>query len=307
MRIKLLGLILVLSIVLLLVSMSSKEESNRLFTKDTLYSYKYTDSRDTIDVEVVATRNDHYYTDFDSVKEVSIQALDTILPVELKSISLLDSSLEQDENYYLFVFRMSLNIVLEDDTISMEDANLHITYVNDESVKLEIGELHYVFDDNRHPLEMYHLEATYDPDNHQLISGIEIELHNSSNQSLSIQAFDIVSDGVSLNNTYSRLVDSVDQFASVRDIIGTEYSPYYIDDKPRSYVMYKDQTTRFFIPISIEDDSLIVERFVVSVDYVLDGVEDTIYLDDFRFVNTSTLLNFSEEGWNECVIDGERM
>ena len=308
MKIKYLYFVLIVFSLLLSVGvLFSKEIPLKVITSPKVYSMKHTELNETFKISVLMNRNDTYHLNPEYIHKSVIKDGDEYVPVKIEIIEVSsDQTTVSDESYYLVNFVTSLQIESNDHSIEYDNASLEITYENDMTLDIYIGELNYLFKENTNDLSLYTLQGTFgEVNNVNTVTGVAIELMNQSDYNLLIKRVDIYSNDVSFNNDYFIEKNrKIDMFEDVSDVLLTNsYDFTSYESKEQHYSILEGQMKRFYIPLLYNDEIKYISRFVIIVTYEINGIEQAYYIDDFIFMDRINFGPEFEQGYQVYVYE----
>lgn len=296
MRIKyLLFFLSVIALSLGIALLIKDDPSLTVITSPKVYSFKQTSPLETFTIPILVSDPDAYQFDEEFIKEMTLVNANNIIPLSLNEIYVSeDYMLMNDIKYYQVDFVVKIGFESDDYEIAIADCTLVISYQNSEVVELFIGEFNYIFlNDNNDDFYLTNLIGTYSEiDGKKTVSGIDIELVNHMDENVIITKFDVLSSSIGFNNDYTTsLIENVDIFDPVEDIIHEPYSPTSSSFEPRETLVYRNGSVKLYIPLTFGEYDF-VHRFCIRVIYEKDNQVQEYILDDFIFMTTSI---FAEE------------
>lgn len=289
-------IIIVFSIFLGISILTAKEKPLIIITSPKVYSMKHTELNETFGISVLMNRNDTYHLNPSYIRSSSIIDGDNQLPINIEKIELLNDQIEvENESFYVVKFLVNLQLESNDHFIQYENATMEITYQNDKTIDLYIGELNYLFKENSNDLSLYNMHGTFgEVSSINTVTGVSLELMNRSSDNIIIKRIDIASKDVSFNNGY--LIEQhreIDMFESVNDVLLVEsYDFSGFESGESQHPIFEGQMKQFYIPLIYRDEIKYISRFSLIVTYEIDGIDKEYYIDDFIFMNRT---NFGPE------------
>lgn len=282
----------------------------KVITSPKIFSLLKSSDTESIEIELLVNKPNTYYFDEEYIFSVSLNSEfdKEIVPLVIDEITYGNSQYEYKNDLYSLV-RLSLSVGFdsEDYLINFEKAYLDITYNNEESLKLYIGEFNYRFNtDINSDLGISTLSSTVDSINEiNTVSGVFIELYNTSDENLVLNDFNIGSSSVNFNNYYlSEIYNEPDLFDSVEEILLIENYDIHLDrgNIDKSVLLRENQSVMLYIPLCYIGDIEYIHRFYVEIKYSSNEGEKSLIIDDIPYISTSIFQTSLEEGYIEYEI-----
>lgn len=305
MRIK--SLLFVLSVVSVFIGILLFQKDPvplKIITSPNIYSYMKSTDVEPVKLSMLINQLDTYYTEQEYVSNIEVFNDSTTIPLTIKNIyQYPEEIIIENQSYYQVDFYVEIGFQSDDYLISIEDAFLHVTYINQEEFSVNIGEFHYIFNESINTdISLGNYMATvFDYDNKRTVSGISLELNNTSSSNIIIKEIQLLSESVSLNNDYSiSLQRELDMFESVEDVLLQEFDTedsYQMDDS--NHVLRVNNSISIYVPINYHGEIKYLHRACIKVVYEIDGETNEMIIDDFPFISTSI---FQPEYQNDFIL-----
>lgn len=291
-------LTLTLSILLLI----KEEREVIIITRDYPYSIYHSDNYETIDIEVLTNEPDSYHFSKDYIVSSSFYTEEEELSTSIKDIKKSNHKvlyLEQD--FYVVTFRLQLPFESNNFLIEMEEVHLELIYDNQEIIKLQVGELTYLFDDSRYlSMSLSNLSATHEMvHGYNTIGGVNVELSNTSEYNILITDINILSSTVHINKDAVKTNTTCDYIDTVKDCIGVEYYDFYQEyqDSTLSTLLGKNNTIELYLPLIYEKSKFIYD-FSIIIEYKINNQIEHFVIDNFPYMKTSIFTTFNEDDFH---------
>jgi hypothetical protein len=274
-----------------------KDKPLKLITSPQVYSMKYTELNEEFKIPLMMNKNQTYHLDQNYIVKSSIKSGEEELPISIKNIQVSNETTEiNNEQYYMVFLIVNLLIESNDHIIQFDQANLYLKYENEFELDLYIGEFNYVFEESIQELSLLQLKGSFDEiEGNNTVTGIMLELKNSSGRNITIKRLDLFSKSIGLNNDYliekNELINYQDSVESILLIDSYDYESYEISET--EYFLLNNQSKLLYVPLTYHGNIKFISRFVIRVTYLIDGQEKELYIDDFIFMNQSLF----EEGF----------
>lgn len=300
-------IILVLVIIGLISSFYIKEEVPlKLLSKSTVYSHYYTNELETIHIHLLSNKKDDYHFLKEQVISSKLYTEEENISVNIKEIKVESTPIIHNETeFYPLTVSIRLPLIADNFLVHLNGMSLSMTYENQDQIDIYLGELYYLFNSqNNADLSLENLSATYEEyQSNKTVGGVLVDLKNNTNENLYITEINMLSDNITLNNTY--MEEDVDC-----DYLDTVVNCLHIDDysftdnnnQYHSTLFRSNNSISLYIPLSYTLEYQFIDRFGIEVVYMKDGAQKTWYIDDFPFIRTSFFQTLEEGEYHESVV-----
>lgn len=303
----LLALVLIVFTVLLFIP---DDKTFKIISSPKIHSIYKSSDNELFDLEFLVNKTDTYYFDSDFISRIS---LNSELDEEVVSLVIMEINYDDNmyiydkEEYYLVEMSLGIGFNSDDYLIEFEETYLIIEYDNQEELKLFIGEFNYLFTDELNDeLVISNLSSTvFKIDDVSTVSGVFIELYNTSDENLVITNFDIGSSSLSFNNFYlSEIYNTPDLYDSVGLVLLNNEFDYNQDVlvMNKTILIRENQSIMLYVPISYLGQIEYIHRFYFEINYVSNQGESKLIIDDFPYISTSSFQKSLEDGYIEYEI-----
>ena len=129
-----------------LVLLIKEEKELIIISRDYVYSIYHSDDYETIEIELLTNNIEDYHFESDYIVSSTIYNEEQELSVNIISITSNQDTLEfQNEELNQVHIKLKLPFTSNDYLVEIENAFLEIIYDNNESIKISIGEINYLF------------------------------------------------------------------------------------------------------------------------------------------------------------------
>ena len=306
MRTKLLLMIFIFLILSLTAVLLIKEEKPLvIITSPKIYSYSKTDDYESFNISILANNIDSFYFDLEFINNAVITNDDKnkIIPIEIMEISNNNEVyLYNEEIYNVVSIRLKVSVgavyLLEE----ISDAVLTLTYDNNKSVELYIGEFNYLIqnqDNNDIGLSNLYVTHGYLNDSNTA-TGLYLELSNESINNIYIKEIKTIGKMVSFDNFYLKRVEEEIPFdQEVKNILNLEAFNHFRSRTifEQRILMTESNSVKLYVPFLYHGEINQIYRFPIVIVYEIEGVEYEYIIDDFPFINTSSFKEELESGY----------
>ncbi|MEC9485792.1 MAG: hypothetical protein UMR38_08015 [Candidatus Izemoplasma sp.] len=299
------GIILILIIIVTLLLFIQEERPLQMMSRKQVISMYETNSYETFRISVLTNDPNSFHFDEDYISRIALVNGDEKTRVEIDKI-MIDKQqlLHQDTVFTVVHFDLRPLIHLDDGQLIYDDASLEITYRNDTTYYIPVGEVNYVFTHDAEPsLSLGGLSATIDTyDKGSRVSGLYIELGNLTYHNILIKDIDIMSVSVKANTRQLKEVYTPVEYTDCpSDILGlASYDLFQTYVPTELRIQLLSQTSKaFYVPLVYNASIEYIERFTVKVTYEIDGTEKTQYIDDFPFIRQPLFHMDNTDDWIE--------
>lgn len=293
----LIGIIL-LTVVLLI----EEEETYYIITSPKVHAFA-SEGDTSFYVSVLSNYPEGYFFDKEFVFHSKIVTFDEshVISVELDEITTRTTTYWYDHvEYQIIDIKLSVSSSNQD-VLHIKEAFLKLTYQNDTIIKCPIGEFLIVNYTPHTDLAIGHLSATtaiYHQS--ETVSGIYIELVNTSEEEIIVKNADILLEEVYVNDFYVQEIGFVpNRESSISDILLIENYNVTQNDQPyeKTFTIVPKQTLHLFVPLSYSTKFLPLTRFPIEVNYFIGQEEKQYIIDDFPYINTLDFHPGLEDGY----------
>ncbi len=260
------------------------KDYSRIITKpeETISIPIYTDYEDTFLLNIEAITSSYIFNDVNSL-EIEIQNIR-----KTEDINKLD-----DETYTLYYIDISFPYdLISEQVIDLSSCKLNLTYINDESINLEIGNMFLMFSSiiENNQISLYRMFAlTNFYNGTEYISAIVFGLTNMTCENIKIIEIDNCIQTMNLDIDEAIFRDEIDDVhESIESIVEHEYNLIGTVSLNASIDLIDDKL--LIVPIKYEDIIQTTNRFPLILKYIYKDKEYSYIIDDFMFFETHNTL-----------------
>lgn len=311
MKLKLIiGIMTFLLMVISLLFYLKDDASLEIISRKAIHSYFQSSKTESFDIEVLTNDPDDYHFTTEYLTSSSIQSNDEsdIIPITITDITTEgEVYIYQGNPYHHMYFEVKVAFDSPDYEIMIPNAYLTLTYSNNETVKLAIGEFHYRF--YHYPVTQVLLGSIQTTvmklGNVSSVSGIAIELSNNASENILIKGITLGSKKVSANNFYMTELPSLPPlFSTPADVLGLDFFNYLApaNEYAKNVLLREHQSAILYIPFQYDSKQNYLHRFYCSVLYEIDGETHSLIIDDFPYIRTDFFQKDLESEFISYVI-----
>lgn len=283
------GSFAVLLICFIVLTRIKDDEQLSIITSPKIYSLYQTSDNETFRISLLTSKANSYHFDRDYIFDSAITSDDeSYLPLEIKSITAANYEIEINEIMYQeIIIECYVPFNMEDETIAIENAFLELTYDQDETLKLDIGEFNLLFKNESNPfLTLGNLYTTHQTiDGFDTVGSIVLELGNLSNKSITITKVSILSTSAVANAKYiQKTMDLPPSDMKLNDILEENYDFFEFKDKRIQIDLNPSNQAAIIIPVAYIGSIRHIERFALIIYYEDQKREYQMIIDDFPFI-----------------------
>ncbi len=279
----------------------SREKPNQveILTLKQNYSRLLSDV-ETIDIPIFISSNQTFFTSVDTIANAYLITEEYEMQVDINDIrDTLTMIRYNNHNYYLYYLETSFeSIDMIDTEISLTNAILEITYINEVVFDFEVGNFNLIFKEivpNNH-LDIMHLFGIMNEhDNLELsIKAICLKMDNLTNQDVFIQSIDLNTEIFDVILSESTYLDE----APLPDTDILEIFPSYESYGQNHSQVHNLKVIRdkyLVIPIKYHGQVKSINRFPIIINYYFNNQEYQYILDDFLFFDQNLNLELVHE------------
>lgn len=228
--------------------------------------------------------NKYFYTNL--ISNIALKAKNDLFRVELVSLTLSESSEKIDDEVY-FNFKLNLNLpLLIEDIFILKDVKLTISYLNDETIELLLGNYCITKSGNSLDLGIVNLKGIINKfENIKTLVGITIKLHNRLPSDVIIKDIKLLNSVCTIQDENMKFIrdSDIDIFENMTTLIGKYYSPFFKSkDRFKAFSLLSNETKTFILPLSYNNIEKVSESgFVIT--YEVDGIINRYVFENFTF------------------------
>lgn len=250
---------------------------------------------ETIDIPLYISQEKTFITDHKNIIDARIINDQEELKVKIHAFSSQSQKVTYEEtSYYFYYIQVGFEeIYSENLRLSLTSSKLKLTYVNEEVITIDIGDIYLLF----HDLEQTsHIDFTrmYSIHNDQAMTGIYFEIVNKTNSEIKIIDIDPLIDQIQLDIDHIKVI----QEALNKDAMIDDYLPGYesITDYFSSMNDFSFRySSKLIIPIKHLQEYSFINRFPLIITYQYLNENYTYVIDDYLFYqHFSDLYNHHE-------------
>jgi hypothetical protein len=290
------GLLILLSILLIF----KKETPVKIITVPKIYSYVQSDSQDTIAIDILSTSPNGYWFDQQYIEGINISNTKTTLSLEMVNrVISTDGYVVNSLTYYPIRLYVRPKVLIPNQFVIIDDANLNVYYGNGENLSLHIGELslYYKQLDNTDIL-LGSLSATHDfIEGIDTVSSISVELFNNTSDIIEVLGIDVLANNVFTNMALLQ-IDQPCTTETLTECFGLDEYHFFLPRSDKTiYVQYLPyQSHSLSVPL-LYKKNVPFHRFSIIVTYRIKGEIKEMVMDDFPFIRTSSFQKGYESGY----------
>jgi hypothetical protein len=276
------GLYLSVSGIIILIKDKDYIDSIEILSIKKDYARIITDN-EPIDIPVYISSENSFFTSSDNIVDARI--LSDFDEVEIK-ISQIKNQKQvvtyNNKQYYLYYYEIDLNNVY---TLGLKldfiNANISLTYNNDETLNLEIGDLSLLFHEitGSNHLDYSRMYSVHDQD---AIIGIYIEMINKTGQEITIKSIDVLNNNMFLNLNKAKIVyEPLNHLQPIDEIIPGFQN--LVTEFPNPQDFSFKHNNAIFIPINYLNTFNYINRFPLMISYEYNNTIYDYIIDDYLF------------------------
>ena len=259
-------------------------------------TYVHISNLDTFDVHLLASEDHPIYFDASLIISASISSEKSthFFPVEIESIEQIRKVDFDYETFYDMRFKVKPIMESEDYTIMYDNAQLTITYVNQEELIIPLGSFSYHYpSQTESKLYIYRQHVIHDTlEDIPTAVGMVLGIENRYQSDIRILSMSLNAPLVDVNIPFIRRhVGDKAPFNSLESWLGYPYDLYQSEGIPKSISLEKNEETLFVIPFKYDYDALPLFHFPLIIVYEVDNTEKVAVINDFLYINTDRFLN----------------
>jgi hypothetical protein len=257
--------------------LSVKKDYARVLTED-----------EVIDIPIYLTSNQSFITSINNITQTMIVSELDQVSVDISNITLNDQSEEYDgKTYYSFFFSIDFSSLYSKNLrLDMPNAEIHITYDNDEEFTFELGDMQIIFHDfeQHNHIDFKRMYATADQG---ALSSVVLDLENKTSQDIKITNIETLNHQMNFNLFDARIKNSFTDHLHTLDEILPDYQAI-VDQIPSqaSIILYQD--TQYVLPIQYIDAFSYLNRFPLIIHYQYNETDYVHIIDDYIFFNANS-------------------
>jgi hypothetical protein len=284
----------------------SKEQVNQIIilTQKQIYSRLITDN-ETLDINIFVSSNKSFILDKSLISYAKLKSENEELSVDIKKIELVDKDISyKQQNYYQYLIKIDFSdTLISNYTLNMFDCLLEITYQNNDSINLEIGDLSLDFQSitGSNHIDFTHLfGVTEIIEQKNYLMAIALKLDNLSNQNIFLKNIYTNTNHININ-TFDGVLLKEDEIRSQSffvmfkdfDNIKNIYSD------PKEILLNDD----FYLVLPLEYSFNLkqINRFPIFIEYIYNNQEYCYVIDDYIFFSERIILNEDDERIREFI------
>lgn len=289
---------------ILIWSSSDKENTVELLTVARPYARVITKQDETISIMVYSSTTDSFLLEPNAIDKASIRTNTTRLSVRILHIE--DLNHHEDymgQTYHQFQYEIGFNYEMSSEEVfSLEEAILSITYINGETIELEIGDLYLLFHEVAYSehLELYRLYAMTQVLNEmEYTSGIVIGLNNLTDSPIKITSISNLVSGMQFDLFDACMIDdSINIHTPIDELLTNEFNLFAVNQQESEIEVVNNHL--LLVPLQYEALKQ-VGRFPLVITYQYQDQTYQYLIDDFMFYQTNRSLEDENGNIRQCV------
>jgi len=222
---------------------------------------------ETIDIPVYISSKISFFTTKDNIIDAKIESELDEIEIEITNIENQKQKVTyQEKTYFLFYFEVSFNDL---HTLGLKldfsMANIVLTYVNDEILSLELGDMNIIFQEiyGSNHLNYSRMYSIHDQD---AIIGLYIDFINKTGQDIKVMSIDVLNKNMYINLNKARILYEPLNHIQVIDEILPGFKSIVSEFPQQGDFIFKENTS-LFIPIQYLNDFNYINRFPLLIRY----------------------------------------
>lgn len=296
----------IIAAVILILTAPKRSDNVRILIKKQYYSQVFTSNSEYFEVILYLSEKNTFLTTLTAVRDARILSDDNELEVKITAIEDLGFVTHYQNNDY-YVYRLKMDVSgysAEGLTIRFFQPILSVTYDNDETINLEIGEVYFRWDSIEEiaDFDYYRLYGIYGLfENKEMMQGLAIGFDQFSSGDILIKNISIGFDEIKVDLNHMITTDLMTDNQTLYQVLGDGYHPYETGEKDLETLIEIQPDVLYAIPFRYPDKFVDLTRFSLIIDYQKLGEKKSMVIDDFLFKSHDYSL--SEDVENVVIID----
>lgn len=296
----------IIAAVILILTAPKRSDNVRILIKKQYYSQVFTSNSEYFEVILYLSEKNTFLTTLTAVRDARILSDDNELEVKITAIEDLGFVTHYQNNDY-YVYRLKMDVSgysAEGLTIRFFQPILSVTYDNDETINLEIGEVYFRWDSIEEiaDFDYFRLYGIYGLfENKEMMQGLAIGFDQFSSGDILIKNISIGFDEIKVDLNHMITTDLMTDNQTLYQVLGDGYHPYETGEKDLETLIEIQPDVLYAIPFRYPDKFVDLTRFSLIIDYQKLGEKKSMVIDDFLFKSHDYSL--SEDVENVVIID----
>lgn len=296
----------IIAAVILILTAPKRSDNVRILIKKQYYSQVFTSNSEYFEVILYLSEKNTFLTTLTAVRDARILSDDNELEVKITAIEDLGFVTHyQNDDYYVYRLKMDVSgYSAEGLTIRFFQPILSVTYDNDETINLEIGEVYFRWDSIEEiaDFDYFRLYGIYGLfENKEMMQGLAIGFDQFSSGDILIKNISIGFDEIKVDLNHMITTDLMTDNQTLYQVLGDGYHPYKTGEKDLETLIEIQPDVLYAIPFRYPDKFVDLTRFSLIIDYQKLGEKKSMVIDDFLFKSHDYSL--SEDVENVVIID----
>lgn len=296
----------IIAAVILILTAPKRSDNVRILIKKQYYSQVFTSNSEYFEVILYLSEKNTFLTTLTAVRDARILSDDNELEVKITAIEDLGFVTHyQNDDYYVYRLKMDVSgYSAEGLTIRFFQPILSVTYDNDETINLEIGEVYFRWDSIEEiaDFDYFRLYGIYGLfENKEMMQGLAIGFDQFSSGDILIKNISIGFDEIKVDLNHMITTDLMTDNQTLYQVLGDGYHPYETGEKDLETLIEIQPDVLYAIPFRYPDKFVDLTRFSLIIDYQKLGEKKSMVIDDFLFKSHDYSL--SEDVENVVIID----
>jgi len=266
-----------------------------IFSFEKSYSYILSDNKE-IDFTLYLSSNKSSLTSYEYIKSVSLENEFNYVNLKLRGINSIEGSIVINrKTFYPFTYRFTLDNMILNDELLLEDAKINIIYEDSSNIEVKIGSVNFISliqsDDD---ISITQLKGVMNMiSNQDEMVGVVLRLGTYNN--LIIKDIRILNPHISLDMNYLKILSNdISSYDLIDNILGFNYQHIGIGSS-RSILINSE--TRYFIPLKYSS-KLRNSSLTLIIEYEKNGENKFLYIDNYKFFDKFYLCENETTGLN---------
>ncbi len=254
--------------------MSVKKDYSRVITKN-----------ETIDLPMYISQESTFFTGKDNIIDARILSDVDEIKIDIINIKNQKQKITYDsETYFFYYIEIGFsNVYSENMILNMVSAYLQLTYLNEEILKLDLGNVSLMFNDLNQTshIDFNRMYSIHDQD---AIIGIYIELVNKTNQSITIHSIDCLNNDININLNHINIAYDEPNYQTEPNTLFNNYDVIKDEFEENSPYLLTNNT-HIILPVQHLTEYNYINRFPLIIHYEYNQEMYTFIIDDYLFFN----------------------
>lgn len=263
-----------------------RQKDNEIFMmsieKD--YARLLTDN-ETIDIPLYISQESTFFTDEANIIDSRIISETDEIKIKIKDIKNKNQRVSYEEKqYFLYYLECDFSEVYSENLkLSIINAQLKLTYENEEVLLLDLGDVMLMFK-NLEQVSHIDFNRLYSLHDQDTMVGIYIEIINKTNQSIKIHDVEILNENAKINLNGAKIsYEAPNYLVSTNEILKDHQ--LVVDEFEANDTFNFTHDTSIILPIQYLNEIQHLNRFPLIIHYEYNNLMYTYIIDDYLFYN----------------------